>query len=82
MAQVGTLETMEESKAQAMLMKLFESGATIIPVTGGYSGEKKTVVYFVVNRFQIAKMKEAVHAVDPKAYMTISEVADVFKSAH
>ena len=66
----------------SMLMKLFESGATIIPVTGGYSGEKKTVVYFVVNRFQIAKMKEAVHAVDPKAYMTISEVADVFKSAH
>lgn len=74
--------TERPDEINSMLMKLFESGATIIPVTGGYSGEKKTVVYFVVNRFQIAKMKEAVHAVDPKAYMTISEVADVFKSAH
>ena len=40
----------------------------------------KTVIYFVVNRFQIARMKNIVHAIDPSAYLTISEVADVFKS--
>jgi len=46
---------------------------------GGYSNTEKTVVYFVVNRFQIAKMKNIVYSVDSKAFMTISEVAEVLK---
>jgi uncharacterized membrane-anchored protein YitT (DUF2179 family) len=36
-------------------------------------------VYFVVNRFQISRMKDIVHDLDDRAYITISEVADVFK---
>jgi uncharacterized membrane-anchored protein YitT (DUF2179 family) len=36
------------------------------------------VVYFVVNRFQVTRMKDIVREIDPKAYITISEVADVF----
>lgn len=62
------------------LMAAFESGTTKIAATGGYSNTQRTVIYFVVNRFQIAKMKNLVHSIDPKAFMTISEVADVFKS--
>lgn len=62
------------------LTETFETGATIMPATGGYSKKEKAVVYFIVNRFQIAKMRTIVHAVDPKAFMTISEVADVFTS--
>ncbi len=58
----------------------FESGMTKISATGGYSGSDLTVVYFVVNRFQVAKMREIVHAIDKGAYITISEVADVFAS--
>ena len=60
----------------------FGSGTTELQAKGGYSKEEKGAVYFVVNRFQIAKMKDIVHTVDPKAYMTITEVADVFKSLH
>ena len=62
------------------LMFAFETGTTKIAAKGGYTGKDKTVIYFVVNRFQIAKMRQLVHAIDPHAYMTISEVADVFKS--
>lgn len=62
------------------LTEAFETGATIIPATGGYSKAEKSVVYFIVNRFQISKMRAIVHAIDPKAFMTISEVADVFTS--
>ena len=61
------------------LMAAFDSGTTKIKAMGGYSNAEKTVVYFVVNRFQIAKMKSIVHSVDPQAFMTISEVAEVFK---
>ncbi len=58
----------------------FESGSTIIDAKGGYSNKPKTMVYFIVNRFQVAKLKQIVLEVDPKAYITISEVADVFKN--
>ena len=64
------------------LIDAFETGNTILPAMGGYSKAAKNIVYFIVNRFQISKMRAIVHEVDPSAYMTITEVADVFKSAH
>ena len=62
------------------LIEAFECGTTLLSAKGGYSNADKAIIYFVVNRFQISKMRNIVHAIDPKAYMTISEVADVFKS--
>lgn len=62
----------------AVLSEEFESGMTKISAKGGYSGSDLTVIYFVVNRFQVAKMQEIVHEIDRGAYITISEVADVF----
>ncbi len=66
----------EVSKA---LMDEFGSGTTIIPAKGGFTSKDRTVVYFVVNRFQIARMRQIVHTADPHAYLTISEVADIYK---
>lgn len=63
------------------LMETFESGTTKIAAIGGYSNAEKTVIYFVVNRFQISRMKALVREIDPKAYVTISEVADTLKAA-
>jgi uncharacterized membrane-anchored protein YitT (DUF2179 family) len=60
------------------LSAAFESGTTKIEAVGGYSNSNKTIVYFVVNRFQVTKMKDIVRQIDSKAYITISEVADVF----
>lgn len=62
------------------LSENFESGMTRIKVTGGYSNAEKTMVYFVVNRFQVAKMRNLVHEIDPLGYITITEVADVFSA--
>lgn len=62
------------------LMEEFNSGTTKIEAIGGYSNEEKTIIYFVVNRFQIYKMKKIIHGIDPKAFVTISEVAEVLKS--
>ena len=36
------------------------------------------MIYFIVNRFQVTQMKDIVHKIDPHAYITISEVADVY----
>lgn len=62
------------------LMKEFECGTTKISVKGGYSNSDMTMVYFISDRFQISRMREIVHSIDEKAYITISEVADVFKN--
>lgn len=60
------------------LSKTFENGITMIDAKGYYSGSGKTMIYFVVNRFQIRKIKNLVHVIDPAAYITINEVADIF----
>lgn len=62
------------------LMTTFESGATKIAAKGGYSNMEKTMIYFIVDRFQISKMRDIVHNLDEGAYITITEVADVFKA--
>ena len=60
------------------LSDTFESGTTKINAVGGYSNREKTMVYFIVNRFQVVRLKELVHSIDTNAYITISEVTDVF----
>ena len=62
------------------LCEIFGSGVTYLDAKGGYSNKPKSMLYFVVNRYQIVKMKELVHDIDPLAYITISEVADVFSN--
>lgn len=64
----------------AALSEAFEKGMTRIEARGSYSNAEKTIVYFVLNRFQVVKMRDIVHEIDPKAYITISEVADVFRA--
>lgn len=61
------------------LSKAFESGMTRVDGRGGFSNTYRAMIYFVVNRFQVTKMKDIVHEIDPLAYITINEVADVFR---
>lgn len=72
--------TEKADEISAALMETFESGTTMLSAKGGYSGNDKTVIYFVVNRFQISRMRNIIHGIDPRAYVTINEVADVFKA--
>ncbi len=61
------------------LSEEFGTGTTKMDCEGGYLKQQKTVIYFVINRFQISKLKNIVHSIDPSAYITITDVADVFK---
>ncbi|MBO4831997.1 MAG: YitT family protein [Oscillospiraceae bacterium] len=58
----------------------FGSGITVLEGKGYYSDSSKTVIYFVVNRFQIGRLKSIVRENDPSAFIAISEVADVLGS--
>lgn len=72
--------TSKPEEISMSLMEAFECGTTKISALGGYSNTEKTIIYFVVNRFQISKMKSIIYNIDSKAFVTISDVADVFKS--
>ncbi|WP_294410460.1 YitT family protein [uncultured Ruminococcus sp.] len=70
--------TVKPDDIKKQLMAEFGCGMTLISAKGGYSGTDRTVLYFVVNRFQVMKMKDIVQKLDPLAYITLTEVADIF----
>ena len=71
--------TTKEDAVCDILSKTFEQGITIIGAKGYFSGADCKVVWVVLNRFQISRMRELVHQADPRAYIAIYEVADLFK---
>lgn len=74
--------TNKPAEVTERLSSEFGSGVTLINAKGGYSNAEKTFIYFVVNRFQVTRMRNIVHDTDPAAYITISDVADVFSANH
>ena len=76
-AVIITEKPQEVSKA---LSDTFDCGTTRLSAKGGYSNAEKTMIYFIVNRFQVAKMRDLVRQIDPGAYITVSEVSDVYSS--
>ncbi len=74
--------TSKPDKICKQLMDEFSCGVTIIDAKGGFSGTDRSALYFVVNRFQVMRMKDIVQKIDPLAYITLSEVADIFSANH
>ena len=79
-AKCAIIITEKPDEVCGKLCEIFGSGVTRLEARGGYSNKEKAMLYFVVNRYQIVRMKELVHNIDSSAYITISEVADVFSS--
>jgi len=79
-AKCAIIITDQPQEVCSKLCEVFGSGATYLDAKGGYTNQEKSMIYFVVNRYQVVRMKELVHDIDPCAYITISEVADVFSS--
>lgn len=79
-AKCAVIITVRPDEICSALSEAFESGMTRIDAKGGYSKTDKTMIYFVINRFQVTRMKNIIHEIDATAYITISEVADVFSA--
>lgn len=70
--------TSHADKICPLLSEEFKHGITVLDGKGFYSGSKKQVVYIVLNRFQIPRMRAVVLEADPSAYIAISDIADVY----
>ena len=59
------------------LSNTLKRGITILDAKGYYSGNEKQMLYVVVNRFEIAKLKRIIAELDPKAFVSIMEVSEI-----
>lgn len=69
--------TMRQDEICQALSEEFGRGITQISARGYFSGAEKCVIYFVVNRFQIPRVKHLVTTIDPAAFITVTEISDV-----
>lgn len=70
--------TTKADEISGQLSDIFGHGVTHIDAMGYYSGKEQKIIYFVVNRFQVVKLKNIVTSIDPDAFVTISEVSSAF----
>lgn len=83
-----TIEGLDESKAVMIvsdypeeiadaLMARLGRGVTILHGEGGYTKDKKHVLYSVITRLEMAKLKSIVDEKDENAFVTINDVHEV-----
>ena len=80
-AKAVMIVTQREQEICQALSAEFGRGITQINAKGYFSGTEKCVIYFVVNRFQIPRVKRIVTAMDSNAFVTITEISDVMGSS-
>lgn len=59
------------------VMEKMDVSVTYIDAEGGYSGVKKRIVYCVISRLQVQKLKEIAKNIDPRAFIAIENVYEV-----
>ncbi len=52
-------------------------GLTVIHGKGGFSGEKREILYLMAERLQLAEIKNIVYAADPNAFIAIGNLHEV-----
>jgi uncharacterized membrane-anchored protein YitT (DUF2179 family) len=83
-----TIEGLDESKAIMIvsdkpeeiaecLMARLGRGVTLLEGQGGYSGERRNVLYAVITRLEISKLKTIIEDIDENAFVTIADVHEV-----
>ena len=69
--------TSEHEEMTIALNERLGRGVTILHGAGGYTGEAKEVLYCVVTRLELDKLKEIVLDKDERAFVTINAVHDI-----
>ena len=59
------------------IMKDLDVSVTYMKALGGYSRQEKIQTYCVVNKFEMPRLKELVHTIDPRAFLVTEDVHEV-----
>ncbi len=88
-----TIEGLDEAKAAFIISEKAEEiaeaitarlgrGVTYIDGKGGFSKNEKKILYSVVTRLEVSKLKSIIYDKDESAFVTINDVSDVMGGKH
>ncbi len=60
-----------------IIMEELGIGLTVMYGRGGYTGDTREILYIVVERLQLAELKELVHREDPEAFIAVENLHEV-----
>jgi len=66
-----------EPEIAKTIMAHMDRGVTVLKGSGGYTDREKAVIYTVVGRFEIVKLKNLVRRIDPSAFISIQQANEV-----
>ncbi|NGX34910.1 MAG: hypothetical protein K1060chlam1_01270 [Candidatus Anoxychlamydiales bacterium] len=69
--------TAKPKKIQDLITHKLGLGLTVIPGRGGYSGEERDILFIIVERLDLAELKDLVLTEDPLAFMAIENLHEV-----
>jgi uncharacterized membrane-anchored protein YitT (DUF2179 family) len=73
---VWIISSQSSEICQEILIKLHR-GVTLLSGKGAYSHSPVEVIYSVINPFELAKLKDLVITIDPKAFLIVNETQEV-----
>ncbi len=76
-AKAATIISDHAPEIAAKIMNEMGRGATLLKGKGGYTGSDKEVLYCVVSRNELSRIKNIVHSIDERAFVVVNDVHDV-----
>ncbi|MEI8129239.1 MAG: YitT family protein [bacterium] len=73
---VTIISDKSEAIGNAIIKKL-DVGVTYMTGRGGYTGAEKQIIYCVISRLELAKLKELVKMIDKTAFLAVESVHEV-----
>jgi uncharacterized membrane-anchored protein YitT (DUF2179 family) len=70
-ARTALIITSRTEEVSRKILDEMERGVTIVPARGAYTGAERTVLYCVISRAEVARIKALVSQADPQAFMVI-----------
>lgn len=67
----------KSSEIADYILKQMNRGATVLKGRGSFSGSEREILYCVVGRNELIRLKTLIEQIDPHAFVTVNDVQDV-----
>jgi len=71
------INTAHPQVASRRIQQELDRGVTLLQVTGGFSHQSMLMLFSVINLYELGRLKQIMFDVDPQAFVTVMEAAEV-----
>ena len=72
-----TIITTKKEEIAHTISEELRRGVTVLDCVGYFSNEKMKMLYCVVNRFEVVRIKDIIAKIDPAAFVAISDISEI-----